>query len=728
MRRKTNHSGASLRSQGYNVLPVKSGRKHCHILGWNDLDDWEGESPGLGLNLVGLVMIDFDVDNVDSSFIDDLVALAGIDNVYDAPWRYRSNTSRIAILMRCEDVDHLRFTTRKWPQGKVEFKIGRGEFLFGWGVHPSGAPLGWVWRDDMAPVESPDAFIPKADIPKISLAALRAWRDAIDAHLESKFGPSIGGPVEFEAMTVVHDLSMDMVFKLPGDSTATLEDLYKGPGTSVVVNLTPWRPDSDSEGGHICHSYMFDGPSVTDFVTGTVHMLPDLYDVFTTAVEWPDFEGCSDFSDHRLPQTQHALSQVQELGRRLNRLIMVREHGMLIYADDPTAMLMSVQAALFELPPKDRADVARSIPCVDKITWDPRKEPLTSFYDPASRMHLHNCFKMPEHRRSNGTTLPFRRYMTKFIPDEEERNTLWNWLAFKTRQPSVRGFAIVLVGPEGSGKGTFWRIIGKLWGERHVSNVGGVQTVYEAKYHDVLFRKLYVLIDEVSADDRWRGKRAAQEALKAFCEPQASTKVLNIKGQKQVMSSVCASVGFATNNRDGLPLAGNDRRFFVAETGEEMPPHAVQEIHTWADNPANIAELWHELSEMDLGGFNPMRAPMSQAKTDMANANESDVDILCAEFIKMVDESGGFWMPRDCQMWLDLSCLEHKEISALKRQIISHGYRRVIRYHGESASMYLTKCAPRTYSGAQASECIDKLRAALEKFKERRLAGISGGF
>lgn len=711
-------NGAHLRLKHYNVLPVKRGAKHCRIPGWNMLDDWEGKAPGLGLNLVGLAMIDIDLDlpyefpaerDKSSDIVDDLIELADSDDVYRSAWRYRGDSARRAILVRCEDVEHARLTTSKFSVGRIEFKIGRGEFLFGWGTHPSGSKLVWTWRDDMSPVIDPESFPPKHDLPCMSFQQLQQWRDRAESALSEMFGDPVGPQRDFEAMKLERDLSWDMVFTRSNGREATLKELYNGPGTSEFVNLTPWRSDSDSMGGHIVHSYLNEGPTVTDFVTGVVHALPDSWAEFDEDVVWPE-----DLDMPELDATKQMRENLSETADRMNRLVFVRDVNRFVYVDDPTGLTMTKEAAFSELGPKDRAEMARQTRAVDRQIWDPTQPGLSIIRNDSRRWLEHNSFAVPTHAESSNDLNPVSKFMARFIPDQYERSVILQWLAFKAHNPGVRGFSVVLVGPEGSGKGTFWGLIEKLWGHDYVANVGGIGAIYDARYDDVLYRRLWVLIDEVAADDAgYIGKRAAKERLKAFCEPHATWKVLNLKGKQQVHSRVCATVGFATNNIDALPLSKDDRRFFVASTGDEMAPHEVEEIQSWARHPENIASFWHSLRAVDLGGFNMMRAPASQAKADMAAANESDVDTSYANYQNMVRACGGYYTAENIRTYVQNSGLDIREMQALKRLLTTWCVRRVARVGGKSTRYYVTKEQSGYTNGAHIKSCLEKLEKAI---------------
>ena len=709
-------NGQPLRAKGYNVLPVSPKNKHCRIPGWNWIDDWEGQAAGLGLNLVGLAMIDIDLDFEDlgagNAFVDEIIELfpkekrSTGDEVFDAPWRLRSNSTRRAILFRCEDVEHLRFTTSKWAEGKVEFKIGRGEFMFGWGKHPSGAQLAWTWEDDMPPVADPSRFPAKRDLPHVSLPRLRDWCSSIEDFLVRKLGERVSEPREFKSFTRIEDMQWDMAFRMPNGRLKTLEQIYQGPNTSEIVNLTPWRPDSDSEGGHVTHSHQFNGPCCVDFVTGEIHTLENPFGDFEHDIELP--EG---FEPEPLPEQQEALDNLGEVAKLYRRYVFYRDTGRIGLIDDPTGLTMSPTGAFVELGPKDRAQQLRDTPHVATAVWDPTLAPSAVFRHPRMGVDVHNTFCLPRHEAEGGSIDGFLTFMKRFLPDQEERETVIQWLAAKVQRPADRGFAVVFVGPQGSGKGTVWQIIADLWGYYAVSNVSSIKPIYDGTYQDILYRKMYVLIDEVSSEDiGYRGKKLAAERLKGFIEPHSSTKTLNIKGQSMVQATVCATVGIATNNLDALPLGREDRRYYVARTGDTLPPYEVHRIQDWRTE-ANFAALWRYLSSVNLEGFNFMKAPHSETREFMALAGMTDVDHAVAEFLNRVKQTGGYYSPTHIREAQNRLVCGSDELRAFKRALTGGYARKVFRIHGKAQNVYVTHYSLLDAPGHAVSTCLDKLDA-----------------
>lgn len=620
-----------LSSRGYVPLPVNAGDKYCRLAKWQHLKDWIGTAAGLGTELSGLAMIDLDLD-------DKAAAHALYDVVTEVlgrtAYRYRDNSSRLALLYRFEE-PHVRVVTPKYACGRVEFKLGSGEFMFMAGTHPSGAPLRWYFDTVSSVVPPMLAWLPKTTREKVNQCV-----EAVNAWLEENGGDRIDDGSMFDELVRVEDMTWDMVFTTDTGS-GTLRDLYH-PNSSMFVNLTPWRPQSDSMGGHLLHSFESDGPMVIDFVTGTVHHMAP-----RKAMEAiPGF----DFSAPMLatPKKPAPENDAPDPGLKkhvdhVSRLLFVRDLNKYIYAGTADSVEMVEGAAFHGLSRKVVGELKAMIPVADRMVWDPGRAPLEIEEQPNGAVE-YNTFSPPIHYQGNGNTDAFWEYFERFIPDRRERSITTEWLANKIHRPRDRGFCSVFVGPQGSGKGTLWRVIKSLWGDRLVTNIAGIGPIYDSTYQDALLNVLWVLIDEVSLEDvGFRGKKKAEEVLKGIIEPQASTKLLNIKGRHQTPALVCSTFGIATNNHDALPLShANDRRFFVAQTGPEMTHNQVSDIQSWLANPANVAALWYELSEVRIT-HNMMRAPASEAKSVMVESSQSELDELVGMFRGLVEAAGGIY-------------------------------------------------------------------------------------
>ncbi len=721
-----NLSGKPLKQKGYLPLPVEKHSKGCFMSKWQDAE-WDGEAPGLGINLVGLVMIDIDVEVPIDQFsgeTDFVMELAGMFPPA-TPYRLRHNSSRIALLMRCPElVDQKYFRrTSKWEQGHVEVKGGRGKFMFGWGFHPSGAQLHWeVGR--AATVTKPENFPLPSNLPLLSKKELDTLIDTFEERLQAQFGEPIQGPNgsgwSQGGFTHEFDITEDMVFEsgYHGDmSVEALRELVQDPNQPknyTFVNLTPWRPESDSMAGLVRWSPLYECLCVTDFVEGVVH-----YEKGPYADE--DIE--LDFDVQPIPapakyQAEHAAAE-EARAERLDRamaLLFVETENAYVWKHDPQAVPMSRGALFTDQKPADRAEMLRTIPYVNRQIWDPAQTPLEIVENELMGWREHNIFYVPE-RAAGGEIRTFIHWFERFIPDPEERAYVWNWMAAKAQKPWERCFAVAMVGSQGSGKGTLWRLLQTLWHPINVAMPGTMEQAFRGTFQDFLYRRLYCLFDEVTYDDAGTdasARRSAANVLKATVDTTSgNVQRLNIKYKAQQDTIVAATIGVATNHIDALPLERNDRRFCVVQTGPKLDWNPIPE---WAKNPRNLGTLMHVLRTHDISKFDYRTPPMTDAKAMMFEITRTELDEGVSELRDLAESCGGYITRKQFDWWCEVTGVHSK-----KRTAAYHEYKRAfpgtrIVRAGQNVfrtRMMRTHCD--TTTGAQVASRIEELAKKLSK-------------
>jgi len=654
--------GEALRKAGYRPLPVKRGQKGCMLPGWPDLD-WRGRAPGLGISLGGLAMVDIDLD-----LDDDRIAMKVAELVDpSAPLRSRADSpSRIALLLKCEDLDgerSFRRTTSKWTSGRIEVKGGHAQFMFGWGDHPDGARLFWETEEVS---DRPEDMTPRDELPSITLEGLEALVEEADEILLHELGepdaPGSGRGLR-EGFETRVDIEPGMVFTTDGgqETTETLAALP--PNTSVMVNLTPWRPESDSMAGHA--RVLPDGVlQITDYVEGVRHIYNDPGEDL-------------DIEDLEVEAITPAIQP--------SHLRFVRAANGYIWAHDPSEELMSRAALWTDLPTRDRAELLRAVPVVQKTVWDPRKPPLTTLDNPFMGWREHNVYAPPVHP-PGGNVTAFLRWLGNVYPNPQYRRYVLQWMAAKVRAPWERGISLCIVGPQGSGKTTLWRILQKLWGPYYARVVGTIQDAYDSTYDNHIYKALYTLFDEVASAEAGRGARdrsAAKNRLKKFTDPGAMSAELNLKYGPKTRAVLAYTVGVTTNNLDALPLDEDDRRWLIVLTGAA---HDQSYLYEWMEVPANIGALWRYLEGVSLEGFSFLDAPMTEAKRTMFESNRSVYEEVASDFIEIVTESGGWYEPEQLTEYCHAQRVPERLVAGVLRA--RHQGRRQVRVGGQRVRAY----------------------------------------
>ena len=211
---------------------------------------------------------------------------------------------------------------------------------------------------------------------------------------------------------------------------------------------------------------------------------------------------------------------------------------------------------------------------------------------------------------------PFLEFLTRWLPDDEERVYFTCWMAWTVRYPHRRLIVTLLLRSDhGTGKGFFVEcLMSGLLGKHSVANTGLKSVVGD--FNEVLEGKTLVVIDEL-----YKNGEATANALKSI--QGNSTFTLNRKHQPIV--SIDNYINFIITSNDLVPLdlEAEDRRFWVPqfikhrvdinETGHFLNA----QLRPWLE--ADGFQLVRDyLEQIDLTSFYPTSpAPMTSSKKEM---------------------------------------------------------------------------------------------------------------
>lgn len=204
----------------------------------------------------------------------------------------------------------------------------------------------------------------------------------------------------------------------------------------------------------------------------------------------------------------------------------------------------------------------------------------------------------------------------------EQYEWVLKWLAYPVQYPGAKmQTAIVMHGPQGTGKGRFFE-----WGYMPIFGRYGVyldQDALEDKHgSDWQSCKLFVLADEVMARaEMYHQKNKLKNLV-------TSRRIrINPKGLIAYEETNHLNIVFLSNEKQPLVLENDDRRYCVIWTpppvGKDFYDDLSVEIET-----GGVAALHHYLKhEVDLGDFKPWTPPpMTEAKRDLINMSRDSVD------------------------------------------------------------------------------------------------------
>lgn len=183
---------------------------------------------------------------------------------------------------------------------------------------------------------------------------------------------------------------------------------------------------------------------------------------------------------------------------------------------------------------------------------------------------------------------------------------LIGWMAWKIQNPGgVPQVAIVLRGEQGTGKGTFAELFGALFGCHyyHALNYEHVT----GKFNGALEACCVLFADECFVP----GSKLHESALKTLI----SEKTLNLekKGIDIYVARNCLGLIMATNYNWAVPVAMDDRRFFILEISNDRKVDTTYfaAMREQMDNGGREAML-HYLLNYNLDGFRVNERPETE--------------------------------------------------------------------------------------------------------------------
>jgi len=217
----------------------------------------------------------------------------------------------------------------------------------------------------------------------------------------------------------------------------------------------------------------------------------------------------------------------------------------------------------------------------------------------------------------------------------QERNSqevydwVLKWIAYPIQHPGAKMHsALVVHGPQGTGKSRFFEAIVEIYGE--YGRVLGQEALEDKFNADWAEKKLFILADEVLArSDMYHVKNR----LKSFIT--GKTIRVNPKNVAAHNEKNCMNIVFLSNERQPVVLENDDRRHCVIYSPPKLEDSFYAELTEEIDN-GGIQALHQYLLDLDLGDFRPWtKPPMTGAKADLIELGKSQEEHFYDEWKKL---------------------------------------------------------------------------------------------
>lgn len=232
--------------------------------------------------------------------------------------------------------------------------------------------------------------------------------------------------------------------------------------------------------------------------------------------------------------------------------------------------------------------------------------------DPAVRCNLWSGWPTVPRAGSCARLLELLEYLCNGDPAQQCELFAWVlcWIAYPLQHPGAKmATAILMHGPEGSGKNTFFGALRQLYAA-YACQFSQVEL--ESQFNGWASGKLFAIGNEVVSRAELYHIQGRLKSMVTEPEWIINEKMLPARSEQNHCNFV-----FFSNRIDIAKLDPGDRRYCVVWTPPALPSKFYQEV---AEEIAagGVAALHHHLLHLDLGEFNPhTKPPMTTAKAEL---------------------------------------------------------------------------------------------------------------
>lgn len=428
------------------------------------------------------------------------------------------------------------------------------------------------------------------------------------------------------------------------DDYTTEAKIGTNPGVDAAVAATAelehaaWvKPDFTNEAGEDARN----GKKLTDYndlavLTGTPLVLANQINAKLDALGWKDAQpvraalgdqGGGGDGDMDESGRRHAVS-VLGLDEVVERFIFIDDDTGDFVFDTWSRSVCKRSKMSALLPAGMRPDDIKRHPLwmsravyIDQVGFDPGED------DPNTKCNRWAGWPTMPKAGNCSSLLKLLHYLCSAEENADELyRWLLCWLAWPLQHPGAKMHsAIVVHGPQGTGKSRFFEAYAKIFGEYSIIlNQGAIEDKFNADWSE---RKLFVLADEIVANTE---KYHLKNQLKNFITSdwvRINPKNVAAHRERNHMNMV-----FLSNEIQPVVLENDDRRHCVIYTpikkGDKFYAEVTEEI-----DKGGIAALHQYLLEVDTSAFKPWtRPPMTAAKLRLIEVGAGSEEQFIAEW------------------------------------------------------------------------------------------------
>jgi hypothetical protein len=249
--------------------------------------------------------------------------------------------------------------------------------------------------------------------------------------------------------------------------------------------------------------------------------------------------------------------------------------------------------------------------------------------------------------------------------DHKLHGYLVRFLAHMWQKPEEKpGIIIVLLGGQGTGKGTLFYLLQRIWSKTtlHISDVEHVT----GGFNGAMERNYIVNMDEAL----FSGDRRSMDRLKSMITEPSITIEQKYQPRRTIKS---LHRFFAASNHDHFGnIELDDRRFVflrVADTRQGDHDY-FDRLYTAINDPVQLGAFVHKLATLDIADFNFRAKPntgelLEQKLQSLSGFSRYWYEVLCTGYTDCAQPSGGF------EIWEDSRFVSTGHLSECYKQHLS---------------------------------------------------------